>query len=95
MHQMQVIDAAYAGTRILGAIQTDAWVTRGNSGGPLVDGAGRMVGLTTSSFVTSNFDRSSGINFAVPVDTLASSIPNLILTGSASGRGVYNRAAPV
>ena len=59
-----------------------------------MDSAGRMVGMTTSSFVTSNFDRSSGINFAVPVDTLVASVPKLILTGSASGRGMYSRAAP-
>ena len=80
-------------TRITGAIQTDAWVTRSNSGGPLLDSAGRMVGFTTASFVKSDVERSSGVNFAVPVDTLVASVPQLILTGSSAGRGVFSRAA--
>ena len=79
------------GTRILNAIQTDAWVTKGNSGGPLLDAHSQMVGFTTSSFVKDDVERSSGVNFAVPVDELMQSLPSLILTGSSSGRGVYSR----
>ena len=80
-------------TRIYNAIQTDAWVTRGNSGGPLLDSSSRCVGFTTSSFVKSDVERSSGVNFAIPVDQLRESVANLILSGSSSGQGVYSRAA--
>ena len=79
-------------TRITGAIQTDARVTRGNAGGPLLDSSCRMVGFTTASFVTRDVERNSGVNFAAPVDTLMTAVPQLILTGSSSGQGLYSRA---
>ena len=81
------------GTRIVGAIQTDALVSKQNSGGPLLDAGCRMIGFTTSSFVKNDVERSSGVNFAVPVDMLMQSVPRLILTGSSAGRGLFSRVA--
>eukprot|EP00775_Hariotina_reticulata_P008857 gene8857-9036_t len=79
---------APTGTRIYGAIQTDASVNAGNSGGPLLDSFGRLVGINTASFTRTSSGRGSGVNFALPVDLVREVVPNLIITGSASGRGV-------
>ncbi len=68
-------------TTIQGAIQTDAAINPGNSGGPLLDSAGRLVGMNTA--ITSASGSSSGIGFAIPVDTLNRVVPNLIRKGTA------------
>jgi S1-C subfamily serine protease len=60
-------------------IQTDAAVNPGNSGGPLLDSAGRLIGVNTMIFSTSG--ASAGIGFAVPVDTVNRVVPQLIATG--------------
>ncbi|NCA69597.1 MAG: trypsin-like serine protease [Sphingobacteriia bacterium] len=60
-------------------IQTDAAINPGNSGGPLIDSAGRVIGMNTAIFSTSgNF---AGIGFAVPVDTINRVVPRLIAHG--------------
>ncbi len=51
-------------TSLHGLIQTDAAVNPGNSGGPLVDAAGRVVGITTASA-----ESATGIGFAIPINT--------------------------
>ncbi len=66
-------------TVINGMIQTDAAINPGNSGGPLLDSAGRMVGICTSIYSTSG--GSQGIGFAIPVETAISVIPDLIEHG--------------
>jgi S1-C subfamily serine protease len=66
-------------TRITGAIQTDAAINPGNSGGPLLDRAGRLVGMNTA--ITSTSGSSSGVGFAIPVDTLNKVVPLLIAKG--------------
>jgi len=64
---------------IIGAIQTDAAINPGNSGGPLMDSAGRLVGINTMIFSPSG--ASAGVGFAVPVDTVARVVPELIAYG--------------
>lgn len=66
-------------THITGAIQTDAAINPGNSGGPLLDRAGRLIGMNTA--ITSASGASSGIGFAIPVDTLNKLVPVLITKG--------------
>jgi 2-alkenal reductase len=61
-------------------IQTDAPINPGNSGGPLIDSAGRMIGLNTA--ILSGSGASAGIGFAIPVDTINRVVPQLIRTGS-------------
>jgi S1-C subfamily serine protease len=58
------------GFSIGGAIQTDAAVNRGNSGGPLVDARGRVLGI--NSQIRSTGGGGEGVGFAVPVDTVRS-----------------------
>jgi S1-C subfamily serine protease len=67
------------GTSITGLIQTDAAINPGNSGGPLLDSAGRLIGVNTAIFSPSG--ASAGIGFAVPVDTVNRVVPQLISNG--------------
>lgn len=61
-------------------IQTDAAINPGNSGGPLLDSAGRLIGINTAIFSPSG--ASAGIGFAVPVDTVMRVVPQIIDTGT-------------
>jgi S1-C subfamily serine protease len=64
---------------IRGAIQTDAAINPGNSGGPLLDSAGRLVGVNTAIY--SPTGAFSGIGFAIPVDTVVRVVPELVQYG--------------
>ena len=64
------------GQNIEHLIQTDAAINPGNSGGPLLDSAGRLIGINTAIFSPSG--ASAGIGFAVPVDTINRVVPHLI-----------------
>jgi S1-C subfamily serine protease len=60
-------------------IQTDAAINPGNSGGPLLDSAGRLIGMNTAIYSPSG--ASAGIGFAVPIDTVNRVAPALIAHG--------------
>ncbi len=64
---------------IEGVIQTDAAINPGNSGGPLLDSAGRLIGVNTQ--IVSPSGAYAGIGFAVPVDMVNRIIPELIKHG--------------
>ena len=64
---------------IVGVIQTNAAINPGNSGGPLLDSAGRLIGINTAIF--SPTGSNAGIGFAVPVDTVNRIVPQLIEHG--------------
>ena len=64
---------------IQGVIQTDAAINPGNSGGPLLDSAGRLIGVNTQIYSPSG--ASAGIGFAIPVDTVNRIVPQLIRHG--------------
>ncbi len=69
-----------AGREIDGVIQTDAAINPGNSGGPLIDSAGRLIGVNTQ-IATAGGSGSVGIGFAIPVDTVNRIVPQLIARG--------------
>jgi S1-C subfamily serine protease len=52
------------GRTLSGLLQTDAAINPGNSGGPLVDGAGRVIGVSTAGST-----QADGLNFAIPINT--------------------------
>jgi S1-C subfamily serine protease len=72
------IDNEVGGT-IEHLIQTDAAINPGNSGGPLIDSAGRLIGINTAIYSPSG--AYAGIGFAVPVDTVNRIVPRLIVDG--------------
>jgi putative serine protease PepD len=68
------------GYAISGAIQTDAAVNHGNSGGPLLNTAGEVVGV--NSQIDSDSGGNDGIAFAIASDTVKQIVPQLIQSGS-------------
>lgn len=73
------------GRPIEGVIQTDAAINPGNSGGPLLDSAGRLIGVNT--MIVSRSGAFSGVGFAVPVDIVNQIVPQIIKSGRVE-RGV-------
>lgn len=67
---------------IRGAIQTDADINAGNSGGPLIDSYGHVIGVNTATFTRKGTGASSGVNFAIPIDTVVQYVPILIVYGT-------------
>ena len=68
-------------------IQTDAAINSGNSGGPLVDLGGSVIGMNTAIF--SPTGSSVGIGFAIPVNVIKHSLPLLINKGPWMGVGMW------
>ena len=80
------------GREIADVIQTDAAINPGNSGGPLLDSAGRLIGVNTAIFSPSG--TSAGIGFAIPVDVVNRVVPQLIRQGRMPNPGIGIMAAP-
>lgn len=68
---------------VTNAIQVDASVNPGNSGGALFDGAGRVIGVTSSIATTSATSGSVGLGFAIPANLAQRVVPQLIENGRA------------
>lgn len=77
---------AVTGRTIRGVIQTDAAINPGNSGGPLLDSAGRLIGVNTAIYSPSG--AYAGIGFAVPVEEVNRVIPELIKHGRVIKPGI-------
>jgi S1-C subfamily serine protease len=67
---------------LVDAIQTDAPINHGNSGGPLFDARGRVIGINAQ--IRSNTGTARGVGFAVPINSARRSMDQLITTGSVS-----------
>ena len=74
------------GRTIHDMIQTDAAINPGNSGGPLLDSAGRLIGVNTAIYSPSG--AYAGIGFAVPVDEVNRVVPQLIRNGKLIKPGI-------
>lgn len=74
------------GLTVRDIIQTDAAINQGNSGGPLLDSAGRVIGINT--FIVSPTGGSIGLGFSIPVDTVSRIVPQLIEFGKAQRVGL-------
>jgi S1-C subfamily serine protease len=77
---------------IRGVIQTDAAINPGNSGGPLLDSAGRLIGVNTAIYSPSG--ASAGIGFAIPVDEVNRIVPRVIKDGKFIRPALGIQAAP-
>jgi 2-alkenal reductase len=75
-----------SGHEVTNVIQTDAAINPGNSGGPLLDSAGRLIGVTTAIFSPSGSN--AGIGLAIPVDLVNRVVPALIQNGRVPTPGI-------
>ncbi len=71
---------------IQGVIQTDAAINPGNSGGPLLDSAGRLIGVNTA--IASPSGAYAGVGFAVPVDSVNRVVPRILREGVVERAGL-------
>ncbi len=78
-----------SGHTIEDVLQVDAAINPGNSGGPLLDSAGRLIGVNTA--IASPTGASAGVGFSIPVDTVNRVVPQLIAQGEyrTPSLGVY------
>src|SRR5207247_1048498 len=67
--------------KVVDAIQTDAPITHGNSGGPLLDARGRVVGINAQIRSQTGTGNDSGVGFAIPIDAAKRSVAQLIEKG--------------
>ncbi len=77
---------AATGVTIHDVIQTDAAINSGNSGGPLLDAAGRLIAINTA--IISPSGGSVGLGFAIPVDTAREVVPQIITYGRVKRAGL-------
>ena len=71
------------GFAINGAIQTDAAINHGNSGGPLLDMQGRVIGINSQIDTGGTGDGNVGIGFAIPIDLVKQVAGQLMSSGKA------------
>jgi putative serine protease PepD len=73
------------GRTISNALQTDAPVNPGNSGGPLINNEGEVIGINSQIETSGNHGGSVGIAFAVPIDTAKRELSTLEKGGAVRG----------
>jgi len=73
------IDSLTSSFRLSDAIQVDAPITHGNSGGPVFDASGRVVGIAAQ--IRTDSGGPEGVGFAVPIDSARHSLVQLLTTG--------------
>jgi S1-C subfamily serine protease len=76
------IDSLTSDFNLVDAIQTDAPINHGNSGGPLFDARGRVIGINAQ--IRSTSGNAEGVGFAVPINSAKRSMEQLIASGSVS-----------
>jgi S1-C subfamily serine protease len=76
----RTIDSLTSGFAISDAIQIDAPINRGNSGGPLFDARGRVIGINAQ--IQSSSGTAEGVGFAIPINSARRSLEQLLATGS-------------
>lgn len=78
-------EMSYNGTT-MSLIQTDASINEGNSGGPLFNSRGQVIGITNMKMISSFGSGVEGLGFAIPSDTVESIVEALIKDGAVYGR---------
>ena len=77
------------------AIQTDAAINNGNSGGPLINSRGQVIGVSSQLGARVADPGSAGIGFAIPIDTVKTVVAQLLATGKVQHAFLGIDAAPV
>src|SRR6266498_1018899 len=95
LHRPIVVGEEDGQPAVYDAIQTDAAINHGNSGGPLVDSTGALVGINTSIISTSAEGGSIGLGYAIPIDDARPVAEQLIKTGKANHADMGVNAASV
>jgi S1-C subfamily serine protease len=83
------------GLGIPNAIQTDAPINHGNSGGPLLDSAGRVIGINDQIESGGTVDGNVGVGFAIASDTAKTIVPQLLTKGRVAHAWLGIEAAPI
>ncbi len=78
----RTIDSLTSGYSVSDAIQIDAPINRGNSGGPLFDARGRVIGINAQ--IRSTSGNAEGVGFAIPIDTARRALDQILRTGRVS-----------
>jgi 2-alkenal reductase len=78
----RTIDSLTSGYSVSDAIQTDTPINKGNSGGPLFDARGRVIGINAQ--IRSTNGNAEGVGFAIPIDTARRALDQLQRTGKVS-----------
>ena len=89
----QTITASEGGSKseqLSGMLQSDATIYPGDSGGPIVNSAGQVVGMITAGDVQGFRSSASTVNYAIPSDTILS-VVNLVRSGQASSDVIYGQ----
>lgn len=68
---------AYSSEQLTGLIQTDAAISSGNSGGPLVNAAGQVIGINTAVASSSSGTQASNVGFVIPIDKAMSIVEQM------------------
>jgi S1-C subfamily serine protease len=76
------IPSLIGGYDLVDAIQTDAPINHGNSGGPLLDARGRVIGINAQIRSTGSVSGFEGVGFAVPIDSARRSLRQLLRSGT-------------
>jgi S1-C subfamily serine protease len=95
LHRPVVVGEEDGQPAVYDAIQTDAAINHGNSGGPLVDATGALVGINTSIISSSPEGGSIGLGYAIPIDDARPIAESLINTGKANHADMGVNAASV
>ena len=95
LHRPVVVGEEDGQPAVYDAIQTDAAINHGNSGGPLVDATGALVGINTSIISSSPEGGSIGLGYAIPIDDARPVAESLIKTGKANHADMGVNAASV
>ncbi|KAL4433043.1 hypothetical protein ABPG77_006470 [Micractinium sp. CCAP 211/92] len=75
------LNTGYGGSSLRNVIQCDAAINPGNSGGPLLDSRGRLIGINTAIADPTGKGASSGIGFAIPIDTVRGLVEQILKFG--------------